>query len=142
MRYKPDQGRLARMAVFWLVFLLVFYGCMALRYQLDAWTPDGMRAKLFALPVVGDVSWNVAVSLLVIPGLTAGLLIRYLNKAKIADFLIETEGELRKVAWPSFDETRRASIIVIICVIILMTYLAGSDFLLGRLFNHIWAFGA
>ena len=46
------------------------------------------------------------------------------------------------VAWPSFDETRRASIIVIICVIILMTYLAGSDFLLGRLFNRIWAFGA
>ena len=140
MAYKPDQGRLARMATFWMLWLLIIYGCTSFRYVLDGWTwlPAVMRQKQFAMPVLGDVSLNVALALLVIPGLTAVLLIRWLNKPKIADHLIEVETELRKVVWPSFAETRGASIVVIISVLILMAYLAGADFLLSRLFSRVW----
>lgn len=139
MAYKPEQGRLARMAVFWMLWLLILYGCTSFRYVLDGWLPESMSAKMFSLPVLGDVTWNVLIALILIPAATAFLLIRNLNRPKIADFLIETEGELRKVAWPSFVETRGASIVVIACVLILMAYLAGSDWLLGSLLDRVWA---
>ena len=144
MAYKSDQGRLARMAVFWMLWLLIVYGCTSFRYVMDGWSflPGTMNDRLFGLPVLGDVSWNVAISLLLIPGLTAWALLRYLNRPKVADFLIETETELRKVAWPTFLETRGAAIVVIVSVLILMAYLAGADWLLGRIFNRLWAFGA
>jgi preprotein translocase SecE subunit len=89
------------------------------------------------LPVLGDVSFNVLLSMIVIPAVVALLLIKYLNKPKIADFLIETETELRKVAWPSFLETRGAALVVIVSVVILMAFLAGADFLLSRVFDRI-----
>ena len=139
MAYKPDQGRLARMATFWMLWLLVIYGCLSFRHEMDAftWLPAAMRETLFSMPVLGKVTWNVAISLLVIPGLTALLLIRWLNKPKIADHLIEVETELRKVHWPSFAETRGASIVVIISVLILMGFLFGADMLLSSLFDRV-----
>jgi preprotein translocase SecE subunit len=55
-----------------------------------------------------------------------------LNKPKNADLLIETESELRKVTWPTVPEAVRSSIVVIACVLFLMAFLAGADWLLGR----------
>ena len=49
-----------------------------------------------------------------------------------ADLLIETESELRKVTWPTVPEAVRSSIVVIACVLFLMAFLAGADWLLGR----------
>jgi preprotein translocase subunit SecE len=60
------------------------------------------------------------------------VLLRVLNRPKVADFLIETETELRKVAWPNFKDTRHASIVVIITVLVLAFFLAGADIVLGE----------
>ena len=130
------------MAVFWLLWLLFVYGCSSFRYVLDGWTGEGsMQETLFGVPLLGDVSPNVLISMIALPAIGAFLLYSFLNKPKYADFLIEVEAELRKVAWPSFAETRGASVVVIVCVLVLMFYLAGSDYLLGKFFDSVWSWG-
>ncbi len=139
--YKPAQGRLARMAAFWLLWVLFVYGCSSFRYILDGWTGAGMREKLLTLPLLGEVTPNILITMVALPALAAFFLQRLLNRPKTADFLIEVEDELRKVHWPTFAETRGAAVVVIVCVLVLMVYLAGSDWLLGRFFDNVWAWG-
>ena len=138
---KNEQGRLARMAVFWMLWLLFLYGCSSFRYVLDSWTGEGMQQPLFTVPLLGEVTTNVLIALIALPALAAFALYSFLNRPKISGFLGEVEDELRKVAWPTFAETRGASVVVIICVLILMLYLAGSDYLLGGFFDKLWALG-
>ena len=59
-------------------------------------------------------------------------LYRWQQTPKVADLLIETEAELRKVTWPTMSEAINSSIVVIACVVFLMAFLAGADWLLGR----------
>ena len=51
-----------------------------------------------------------------------------LTAAEIAD----VEAELRKVTWPTMPEAVRSSVVVIACVLFLMAFLAGADWVLGR----------
>ncbi|MCB9890755.1 MAG: preprotein translocase subunit SecE [Planctomycetes bacterium] len=141
MAYKPAQGRLARMAAFWLLWLLVVYGCSSFRHVVDGWTGPGMKEKLFAVPLLGDVTYNVILTLIVLPAIAAFVIYRIFSRPKTADYLIDVEDELRKVHWPTFPEARGASFVVIIFVLILMGYLAGGDWLLGRFFNVVWSWG-
>lgn len=124
-----------------MLWLLIIYGCISFRFVLDgwAWLPASMRTRLFALPIIGDVTIDVGIALLVIPAVAAVLLVHYLNKPRIGGFLTETETELRKVAWPSFLETRGASVVVIACVLIMMAFLAGADYLLSQILARVWA---
>ncbi len=122
------------MAMFWIIWILIVYGCWGLRYTVAGWAlPEFLSKELTRLPVLNEVSLASLIILLAIPAISAFVLIRYLNRPKVADFLIETEVELRKVAWPSFKETRSASLVVIVTVLILAGFLAGSDFLLSRI---------
>ena len=59
-------------------------------------------------------------------------LYRWEQTPKVADLLIETEAELRKVTWPTMPEAVNSSLVVIVCVIFLMAFLAGADWMLGR----------
>jgi preprotein translocase SecE subunit len=59
------------------------------------------------------------------------LLYRWTESPKIADSLIDTENELRKVTWPTLDEAIQSSVVVIVTVVVLMMILAGADFILG-----------
>jgi preprotein translocase SecE subunit len=59
-------------------------------------------------------------------------LYRWQQTPKVADLLIETENELRKVTWPTIAEAVNSSLVVIACVLFLMGFLAGADYLLGR----------
>ena len=60
-----------------------------------------------------------------------------MEKPKNADLLIETESELRKVTWPTLDETVDGSIVVMVVVIFLMGFMAGADYVLGEVFGRI-----
>jgi preprotein translocase subunit SecE len=46
-------------------------------------------------------------------------------------FLREVRGELRKVAWPTREEVRNYSIIVLIAVVLLTTFVAVLDYVFG-----------
>lgn len=138
--YKPDQGRMVRMAVFWSLAVLVFYGCRSLRSELSGWLPS-LKTPLSAafeqvpvlqIPLTGAFLISAAVF-----ALTLFLAHRWLESPKIADLLIDTETELRKVTWPSGQEVLNSSIVVVVCVVVLMAFLAGADWFLARLVNPI-----
>ncbi len=140
MAYKPEQGRYARMAAFWVLLLFIIYGCLSLRYALDGigWFPTSFKSTLASIPVVGDLTINVMIAYFVVPVGSAVFLHRKLNQPKYADFLIETEQELRKVHWPTFNETKSASIVVIVCVLVLAGILFGADYLFGNFFRRLF----
>ena len=54
------------------------------------------------------------------------------QRASVPQFFREVRGELRKVAWPSRDETVNYSIVVIVVVVTLTAIIAGLDFLFGE----------
>ena len=133
MVYKKDQGRMARMTAFWILAILVFYGCNSLYRELLLLSESlakpigGLR-----IPVLGlDLSPALLIAGLVLSA-CLWLLWRWQNKPKNADLLIETESELRKVTWPTLEEAIQGSVTVIVCVLALMAYLAGTDWVLAR----------
>lgn len=137
--YRPDQGRMARMFAFWSMMGLLLFGCTFL-YRVVFNQAEGMRPALggIEIPIV-----NVAVNgaFLIAAGVFAVgafFLSRYQAKTDVADFLIDTESELRKVHWPTWNEVFRSSLVVVFCVLFLMGFLAAADALYGRIFNYLF----
>lgn len=145
MAYRKDQGRLARMAAFWTLAILLIYGCIRLKRELTSFFPDSVGRAFGAtteggglrIPIVGvDLSIALIVSVLC-AGAGLWLLYRWLEAPKRADMLIETEHELRKVSWPTLDEAVDGSIVVVVVVLFLMGFMFVSDYVLGRVFTRI-----
>ena len=59
------------------------------------------------------------------------------ERTKPMQFLREVRAELKKVAWPTRDEVRRYSIIVLAALIVFTAFVFGIDFLFERLFRFI-----
>lgn len=128
------------MAAFWSLAILVFYGCISLRQELAGRFAASLGQPLWdggRLPIVGiDVTPAFLIALVVfITAMT--LLYRWTESPKIADALIDTESELRKVTWPTLPEAIQSSIIVMFTVVVLMVILAGADYLLGRVVSRL-----
>jgi preprotein translocase SecE subunit len=142
--YKPEQGRMARMAVFWVGAALIFYGCKSLRETL-AGVSETLAKPLFEdfrrLPVVGV---ELTPAFLIAAVVFVGALVlgrRLQEQPKNADLLIETESELRKVTWPSAQEVFNSSLVVVVFVVVLMAFLAGADWVLARFTNNVLGLG-
>lgn len=134
MAYKKDQGRLARMAAYWSLALLILYGCQSFYAILPTWNAklgEPFSASVRKLPILG---WNLSPALLISGLLLAAawyVLYRWQQTPKVADLLIETETELTKVTWPTMGDAVNSSLVVVAVVLFLMSFLAGSDALLG-----------
>ena len=140
--YKEDQGRLARMAAFWSVTLLVLFGCTFIHDILIQW--DSMAAQIagIRLPVVGvDLTWAFLISVSLF---TVGVVMthRWQRRPKVADLLIDTEAELKKVNWPTMQEVMNSSMVVIVCVLLIGAFLAFADLFLARIMKVIIFGGA
>lgn len=125
---------MARMAAFWILAILLFYGASSLRSELTALSPDALGRPIGGLriPIVGmDLSPALLIAGLVL-GAGLWLLYRWEEKPKNADLLIDTENELKKVTWPTLDEAINGSWTVVITVVFLMAFLAGADYILGE----------
>lgn len=89
------------------------------------WTLD-------ALPRVAIIGNAVTLPTAIAAALTVGL-IYYLYRRKDAySYLSEVVIELKKVTWPSWNETKRSTLIVIVFTLLLSVFLWGSD--------QIWSF--
>jgi preprotein translocase SecE subunit len=139
MAYKPEQGRVARTAAFWSLALLIVYGCTSLDSTLETYFPNPF-GKVLGGASVPILSWKVTLALIVsVVVFVLGIwgLHRYLDRPKVADLLIETESELRKVTWPTMNEAVNSSVVVIVCVLFLMLFLAGADWWLGKVVTYV-----
>lgn len=134
MSYRKNQGRYARMIAFWAVALLLGYGCFrsgGLSSVVSRWmTEDAVIIDNF--PIVQQLR----TSTLIVAGVlavTLFLLTRLLNKPKLADLLIDTEGEMHKVTWPGWSEVAQGTVAVASMVAILFAFLTIIDLLFARI---------
>ncbi len=118
------------MVAFWALFLLLGYGCIreaGLVQSLRSWM--GVRqsdAWVDPFPILGrlDMPMAVALGVLAVGGFA---LYRWLAAPKVADLLIDTEGELRKVTWPTFADTWKGTLAVVVTVAFMLLYLTTAD---------------
>lgn len=138
MAYKQDQGRMARMAAYWSLAILLFYGCHSLHRELNG-RFESLSKDLVGSPIpILGVTVNGALliaAVILIGGLT--LLYRWQQTPKVADLLIDTETELKKVTWPTLPEAINSSVVVMVTVAVLMAFLAGADWVLGKWSTYI-----
>ena len=67
-----------------------------------------------------------------------GLLIFWLvNKPSIADFMVAAESEMKKVSWSSRKEITVSTIIVIVLVILLASFLGVTDLSFRMFFDKL-----
>ena len=122
---------MARLIAFWTLAILVFYGSMSLNETLAGNFNESLGEALIPsfprIPVMGTNLTGAFLIAAIVCIVGIVLLFRFLEKPKYADLLIDTETELRKVTWPTLQEVINSSIVVILCVMFLMGFLAASD---------------
>lgn len=140
--YRPEHGRAVRLSVFWSLTTLWLYGCYRLnetlgdiRYSWAQWLRSSLVQELPLLE--SPLKWSTVVAAAVFFAGVAGLQI-LLNKPKIAETLIETQDELKKVTWPTNKETINASTVVLVTVVTLFVMLGVYDAVIGKVFDFIF----
>jgi len=108
--YKKGQGTIARWVAALGLGALAGFGT----YELY----DTLSVSTGNLSLAGtSVPWSVLISGLVF--VAAAILIAWLiNLPKFVDYLIMSEIELRKVSWPTREELKRQTAVVIIALIV------------------------
>ena len=109
--YKKGQGRYARIITFVSGLALGMGGAVVLSDKLAA----------YAQPIV-----QYGVPSLLVAALGV-LLFWMVNRPASADFLIATEGEMKKVSWSSRKEIVGSTKVVIVATFMLATILAAVD---------------
>ena len=133
--YRPGQGSTAR-TLAWIVGLgFSLWGVHDLWVWLHGFAAlsrplvDGAfaRVPLTKLPVSG----SLAISLGVAAG--AVLFVAWLLKRPwLADLLIDTEGEMKKVTWPAREEAWSATKVVSVTVVVITVVLLVFDMILTQ----------
>jgi preprotein translocase subunit SecE len=108
--YKRGQGKYTRISTFVGVVLVALVGAVFLSGRLVGLHPF-IRFGVPAVLLVG----------------IAVLMFWMVNRPKSADFLIATEGEMKKVSWSSRKEIIGSTKVVIITTLILAAILFGID---------------
>ena len=124
--YKKSQGRYARSITFVAGMVLSLGGAVVLSEKLAAYAP----------PIV---QYGVPSLLVVALGV---LLFWMVNRPSSADFLIATEGEMKKVSWSSRKEIVGSTKVVIVATFMLAVILAAVDAGFALLSHWIGLMGA
>jgi preprotein translocase subunit SecE len=112
--YKNGQGKYTRMGTAAGGALIAAIGCLQLYRTLDA----------------SDVGLWIETMVPVAIFLAVSMLVFWLvNKPNVADFMIASEGEMKKVNWSSKQEIVVSTVVVISVVVILAVLLGAADFI-------------
>jgi preprotein translocase subunit SecE len=125
--YKKGQGYYTRLGTAIGASAIAALACMALYNTLDGLIFEDVNLKTW-------VRAGVPAALLVVLGWA---IFKAVNLPKFADFMIQTEGEMKKVSWSSKKEIVASTKIVIVTVAILAIILAVVDFGFTELFHKI-----
>ncbi len=123
--YKRGQGKYTRVGTIIGAMLIVTVGAYRLSEQLESGT-NWMKNPV--------VAFGVPAALVLVLGL---LLMWIVNRVKPADFLIATEGEMKKVSWSSRREVTGSTKVVILTTFIMAGLLFAVDLLLTLLFTRM-----
>ena len=134
---KPGQGTWVRMSGYGSALFLSVFGGVQIQHELAL--QGDWFLEVFSTTVLGN---NVAFRYAWFPGIAfaaLGLLGYHLfmNREKWADFLIETQSELRKVSWPATREWTLSSVVVVLVMMFTSIFLYAADELLSRLMQRL-----
>ena len=135
--YKEGQGTWARGALAAIVGAAGLFAATALFELLGA--VEWATQKKATIPLFNwGISWQVIFAAAVLlPFGVAGILL--FNHAKLSDFLIETESELKnKVTWPTRKEATNNSIVVVITCVLMGIWVTMADQMLRVIKNWIY----
>lgn len=119
--YKRGQAANTRLGTAIGIFVIAAYGCFVLHQKLQ--------------PLE-----NIWVKTLVPVGLCAvlaGIIAWVMNKPSVADFLIASEGEIKKVSWSTRKELTASTTVVIFVILAVALLLAAVDGLFVVIFDKI-----
>lgn len=125
--YKRGQGKYTRLGSGFGWAIIVALGCIALYRQLNAVDFSNPKAELWIstmVPVAVFAAFAVLIFWLV-------------NKPTIANFMIDAEGEMKKVSWSSRQEIFVSTVVVISVVIIMALFLGAADLLFAVFFTDV-----
>ena len=126
--YKRGQGKYTRIVTFVATMVIVVIGVALLSQMLAAYALTRAPWVRFGVPTV-------------LTAAAAVLLFWIVNKPSAADFMIATEGEMKKVSWSSRKEVVGSTKVVIITTVILASILFGVDLLFTLFFRTIKILG-
>jgi preprotein translocase SecE subunit len=143
--YKKGQGTIVRLVGVISLYLLIAYGCYALYHFISPVDPSVQPPRatfwgtnIFVIPFFdAALKYGMLISALLFILFCFLAYILILNKPKSCDYLIETEGELRKVSWPTREQYIGSSIAVIVSVVIMGIFLLGADFVFEKLIRSV-----
>jgi len=82
------------------------------------------------LPII---VWSVAIAVVF------GILWATGNLGRLRNYVLETREELRKCTWPSVDELKGSTVVVVISIILIGVFTVAVDFLLNGIIRWISA---
>jgi len=127
--YKKGQGYYTRLCSAFAGVAIAALGCFRLKLSIGSWLPVDM-------PVMTNQIVSAAIPVLVFVGL-ALLIFQLVNKPKSAEFMIETEGEMKKVNWPAKKEVISSTKVVIFTFIAIAVIIGAIDILFRFFFRFI-----
>jgi len=153
--YKEREGLIIRFVTWALGSLFALFGCVSLFYFIP---PENITTvppqKTFwgytvqqlmgsdALYTIPFFEVNITMGTLISAALFIIIVIlinRFvINAGKSADFLIETEFELKKVSWPPKNEYWGSSVAVIISVVVIGMFIFIIDMLLTQIMKLVY----
>ena len=120
--YKKNQGKYTRWITFAALVGLAVIGAGRLSDVLGGYTDNIFYQYGIPTVLVVVVTW---------------LAFWFVNRPKSADFLIATEGEMKKVSWSSKKEIIGSTKVVIVFTFLIAAILFGVDLIFMRLFELI-----
>lgn len=127
--YKSGQGKWTRLLTAVGAGIIIVSGTFWLGGEMNA-IPDQANREL----------WKTIMFAVVMLG--GGALVYWvLNKPRIADFMIATETEMKKVNWPSRREIVGSTIVVIVGTLLMALFLFVVDLGFTQLFRSIRIIG-
>lgn len=135
---QPGLGRAVRTTAYASIAALVAYGAYAL-YMAPSLQSPWWRAIAGPLSVFGK---EANLRPILFPAATAffsvmTVVFLLLNQPKWSEFLIETEGEIKKVSWPARKEYVGSAMIVVLVVAIVSGFLHFVDMGLSELMKKL-----
>jgi len=128
--YKRGQGKYTRIITAVTIFGLALAGAVVL------------SAQLGAIGGLGAMKTYVQFGIPTLVVLAFGLFSFWIvNRPRTADFLIATEGEMKKVSWSSRKEVVGSTKVVIVTTFILAVIIFGVDLLFVVLFRWLGVMG-
>jgi preprotein translocase SecE subunit len=56
---------------------------------------------------------------------------------RLSDYIMETREELRKCTWPTVDELKGSTVVIMVTIFLLGGFIVGVDFLISTLIRFI-----